>query len=74
MHYTQQDIQDRATDAGNGWTKAVIELGKDDTAHSAVSTKWDFAGPGTVAYMIHPSGWDVRPSVTITRTYSREGN
>lgn len=71
MHYTQQDIIDRSHTLGSGWTKATVELGVGDTTESAVSTKWDYVGPGTVTYMIHASGWDVRPDDTVGRVAKR---
>ncbi|QHB36985.1 hypothetical protein SEA_ROARY_94 [Mycobacterium phage Roary] len=69
MHYSHGDILEAGEDLGEGWRKAVIVLEAGDTAHSALSGKWDFAGPGTVEYLMHPSGWTVSPSPTITRHY-----
>jgi len=62
MHYTQKDIEAAAEDLGDGYRKSVITLKRVDTAVSMVSTKWHFGGPGTVEYLIHRSGWEVRPS------------
>ncbi|AEL17689.1 hypothetical protein AVV40_gp15 [Mycobacterium phage Swirley] len=71
MHYSHADIMAAAEDLGDRWSKAVIELGPGDTAHSALSSKWDFQGPGTVEYLMHPTGWTVRPSATISKHYKR---
>lgn len=69
MHYDQSAIQDRAEDIGEGWSRTILTLGADDTAHSAVSGKWDYRGPGQIKYLIHPSGWTVEPGDTLTRIY-----
>lgn len=69
MHYRRADILAAGADLGDGWSKAVITLGKGDTAHSALSSKWDFAGPGTVEYVMHPSSWAVVPGESITKHY-----
>ena len=69
MHYDHQAIMDAGEDIGEGWKKAVITLGPEDSAYSAVSTKYDFKGPGEVTYMMHPSGWDVRPSEAVNKLY-----
>lgn len=69
MHYGHADILAAGEDIGEGWTKAVITLEPGDTAHSGLSSKWDFAGPGEVTYLMHPSGWHVTPGDTITKSY-----
>ncbi|QDH93038.1 hypothetical protein SEA_STEPHIG9_93 [Mycobacterium phage Stephig9] len=69
MHYSWQDIMDKSRDLGEGWRRTDLVLGEEDTAHSALSTKWDFQGPGEVTYMIHASGWTVHPSGTLSRAY-----
>lgn len=69
MYYSQADIVAAGKDIGDRWSKAVITLGEGDTAHSALSSKWDFTGPGTVEYLMHPSGWTVVPSESITKHY-----
>lgn len=69
MHYSHQDIVDNARDLGEGWSRTDLVLGEEDTAHSALSSKWDFQGPGEITYMMHASGWTVRPSETISRSY-----
>ena len=45
MHYDHQAIMDAGEDIGEGWKKAVITLGAEDSAYSAVSTKYDFKVP-----------------------------
>ncbi|MBM4654009.1 hypothetical protein GS896_27555 [Rhodococcus hoagii] len=67
MHYDQAAIMAAGEDLGQGWSKTVVKLDEGDTAYSGVSTKYDFRGPGEVAYMMHASGWNVDPSDTITR-------
>ncbi|BBY54064.1 hypothetical protein H7J07_05500 [Mycobacterium koreense] len=67
MHYTHDDIMDRATDLGDRYRETVLVLEDGDTAESALSTKWCFGGPGTVRYLIHPSGWQVAPDDTISK-------
>ncbi len=57
MHYGPEQIIDLAKPAGNGWTRTELTLQEDDTAHCGASTKWQWKGPGTVTYLIHPSGW-----------------
>lgn len=69
MHYSHADIMAAGEDLGGGWAKAIISLDAGDTAHSALSSKWDFQGPGVVVYVMHASGWTVDPSDTITRKY-----
>lgn len=71
MHYTHDDIMAAGEDLGERWSKAIITLNADDTAHSALSTKWDFAGPGTVEYLMHPSGWQVSASETVSKHYHK---
>ena len=71
MHYSFEDILDRAEDIGDGYRKTTVTLGPEDTAHSALSTKWDLQGPGEVTYLIHPSGITVGPSETITRAFNK---
>ena len=70
MHYDWQAIMDAAVEVDNGYKKTVLTLEDGDTAHSAISTKWDFDGPGRIQYLIHPSGWTVTPSDTISRHYT----
>lgn len=69
MHYDLGLIMAEAEDLGEGHRKAVVNLKKGDTAASALSEKWVFAGPGTVTYWMHPSGWDIEPSETVKRQY-----
>lgn len=69
MHYTGKMILDTATDIGEGWRRTELTLTGDDTADSAVSSKWNFRGPGAVTYLIHASGWHVTSDPTITRSY-----
>ena len=61
MHYGQQAIQDTSRDIGQGWRRADVALGAGDTAYDPGSTKTVLAGPGTVTYHIHPSGWITAP-------------
>ncbi len=68
-HYNQAAVFELATDIGDGWRESVLTLAKDDTAWSALSSKWDFRGPGKVVYLIHRSGIEVRPDDTIKRRY-----
>lgn len=62
MHYTRKDIMAAGIDIGDGWTRAEIVLENGDTADSALSSKWQFAGPGTVEYLMHRSGWHITPT------------
>ena len=71
VHFSTEDIIARAVPIGEGWKKAEIELASGDTAVSPGSTKWVFLGPGTITYLIHPSGWDVTPSEHVSRTYTK---
>lgn len=67
MHHTMQNIMDASTDIGDGWRRTALRLAPGDTAPDATSTKWQFAGPGSVEYLIHPTGWIVRPGGSVTR-------
>ena len=69
MHHDHGAILNQAEDIGEGWSRTILTLADGDSAHSAVSTKWDYRGPGQIQYLIHPSGWQVRPDDTITRLY-----
>ena len=68
-HYTYNDILERALPIGNGYTETVLELEEGDTADNPASTKWVFAGPGTVGYLIHPSGTQVHADESVGRRY-----
>lgn len=68
MYIDANMILEQAEDIGDGWKKFVAKLEKGDTAESGVSTKWVFAGPGQVTYLIHPSGWTIQPDDKVRRT------
>lgn len=69
MHYSHADILELAQCIGEGWKRTTLTLEEGDTAHSGLSTKWDFAGPGEVTYLIHPSGWHITPGEGITQHF-----
>jgi len=71
MHYDTNAVLLRAEELGDGWSRAEIRLDSGDTAESGTSTKWFLAGPGAIEYLIHATGWIVRPDASVTRTYTR---
>lgn len=68
-HHTAGDILRAAEPTEGGWRRLQLTLAEGDTADSGTSTKWAYAGPGTVEYLIHPSGWIVRPDDAVHRRY-----
>ncbi|CAM4326235.1 Minor tail protein [Nocardia ninae] len=69
MHYDWAQILASAEDLGEGWKKAVVVLKEGDSAHSPLSSKWDFQGAGEITYKIHPSGVDVSVGNGIRKSY-----
>jgi hypothetical protein len=72
-HFSEEDIKARATPIGDGWSKLTLALEDGDTAYCGASTKWKWAGPGTVTYMIHPSG-DTEVYDDVVRRVPRAGS
>lgn len=68
-HYSANDILEQASSIEDGWKRLVLTLGEGDTADSGTSTKWHYAGPGEVKYLIHPSGWIIQPDDAVHRQY-----
>lgn len=66
-HHSSTDITAAAEDIGEGWSRATVILRKGDTCHNPGSTKWVFAGPGTVTFAIHATGWGIEASEGLTR-------
>lgn len=66
MHYTATKIIEASSDIGEGWRKTQIVLMPEDTAYAPGSTKRVFAGPGSVTYHIHASGWSVVRDDSVT--------
>lgn len=69
MHYSSNDILERAQTRDDGYREATLELAQGDTCDAPGTTKWNLAGPGTVHFLIHPTGWHATPSETITRRH-----
>jgi hypothetical protein len=69
VHHDWASICEAAVDIGEGWRKHVVALGIEDSAHSPMSSKWNFHGPGEITYLIHPSGIDVQVSGRVRKTY-----
>jgi hypothetical protein len=61
MFYGQQQVQDMATDLGDGWSKAVVTLEIGDSAWAPGSSKKVLVGHGRIVYMIHPSSATAQP-------------
>lgn len=68
-HWNHDDIlKAPGEDLGGDSRRVTLTLQPDDTAYSAVSTKYVWQGPGKVTYTIHTSGWDVTIN-GVTRRY-----
>jgi hypothetical protein len=57
-HYTYEFIKAMAVGEDDNYAETVLTLERGDTAYCGASTKWDWAGPGTVTYAIYPTGWN----------------
>lgn len=68
-HYSSNDILELARLREDGYREVTLELAQDDTCDAPGSTKWNLAGPGSVHFLIHPTGWQATPGETITRRY-----
>lgn len=69
IYFDHTAIMALAVDLGDGWSRCDLSLHGGDTAHSGISTKYRFGGPGVIIYMIHASGWTVTPDSRIRRKY-----
>lgn len=69
VHYDAKTIEQSAVDIGDGYREAVITLAEGDTAESFLSDKWQFGGVGSVAYLMHPTGYSVAPGNGIHKMY-----
>lgn len=68
-YYSTNDILGQAVPISDGWKRLILQLAEGDTADSGTSTKWRYAGPGEVTYLIHSSGWTVQPGDTVRKQY-----
>ena len=59
MYVSFEDILAKAVSLGQGWRKAIIELGSGDTIWHPASTKKVITGRGQYVFMIHPSSVDL---------------